>query len=132
MAEQSRRSLKKKTLRREPPPPPRVSPAIESWLSQVPHLAAKLPPEQLKQWKLEDEDRPSRGWFIISIGLRVLSLASAFTIAVIGLHLLPSFYDSEKYRLTPIIVPVSCCATLELRPRLIFAEGYRLDNMERN
>ncbi|KAB5550840.1 hypothetical protein GE09DRAFT_151835 [Coniochaeta sp. 2T2.1] len=116
MAEQPRRTLKKSTLRRQPLAPSRFNPAIESWLAQVPSTAAKLTPEELRQWKQDNDGRSGKGWFISSIVLRVLSLLSAFVIAVMGLNMLDVFYYDDQYRLTPMIVPgilVSVWDTIE-------------------
>ena len=110
MAEHPRRTLKKPTLRRQPPASTRFDPAIESWLAQVPSTAAKLTPEEFRQWKQDNDGRSGKGWFITSIVLRVVSLLSAFIIAVIGLNMVHVFYYDDHYRLTPMIVPVSSCA----------------------
>lgn len=111
--DQPRRTLKKHTLRtlhRQPQPPPRVHPAIESWHGQVPSTVAKLTPQELRQWKLDDAgpDRPGKGLYLTTIALRVLSFVLAFVIAVIGLKML-SIGGCNLYRQAPVIVPVSYC-----------------------
>ena len=84
---------------------------MESWLAQGPLAAAKVTPEELRQWNLDYERsrRPGRGLYITAVALRVLSLVSAFIVAVLGFQLLPSFYGYGEYRLAPMIVPVSRC-----------------------
>ncbi|KAK3936629.1 hypothetical protein QBC46DRAFT_452570 [Diplogelasinospora grovesii] len=90
--------------RPQPRPAPPHDPAVESWLNTLPPSTVKPSPEELRQWKLDDDGDAGKGWFIAAIILRVLSLVFALTTTFLNLSFIASKEPSVEQRIIAVLV----------------------------